>query len=344
MPRVDAWPSRRMNSLALRAWVGGAITAGLAVCAAGGRRLRCVRLLCGRPVRARSWRLLLRVGAPGRWLVLRCCAAAARWRPVLRLLRGRRCRPLRRLRGRRRAGGCGCCAVGGAGRRLLRGRWCAAAAVAARCRRGCAVAVPWRRWRRLLRGGVADGGDRHAVLARPRAAAAGSVAARSRCGLRRLLLGCRCLLRLLLRGRRLRWRAAAAFGRALLAALLRRRRLRRGWGGLRLRALSRRSRRSSGWRRLSRGGGGGGGCARGGAAGGCGFACGGAGGWASALQPAAVRACRAFRARQPALRRTAHRAARQELAEGSAAIVSNAVLVSSSDVTFRRICGREFMV
>ncbi len=145
----------------------------------------------------------------------------------LRLLRGRWCRPLRRLlrscrrtrrmrllcRGRR------CLWL-----RLLRGR---------RSWRTAAIVTPFLRGRgrrlpgRLLRG--------------------------RRCGLRRLLLGCRCLLRLLLRGRRLRWRAAAAFGRALLAALLRRRRLRRGWGGLRLRTLSRRSRRSSGWRRLSLG-------------------------------------------------------------------------------------------
>ncbi len=108
----------------------------------------------------------------------------------------------------------------------------------------------------------ADGGARHAVPVRSRAAAAGSAAARSKA---RVAAGCcwaagACCGGLLLGGRRLRRRTAAAIGRTLLAAFLRgwcgpsllsRWCLWRGWSSLRLRTLSRRSRWGSGWRRLS---------------------------------------------------------------------------------------------
>ena len=192
MPRVGAWPSRRMNSPALRGWVGGATTAGLAVCAperAGIRRLcgcGCARplwLLGGGSGRCGCWRSVAPSAAevaarfqarPAAGAVVpweEPSAAAARWRsggavagaaarlvvpPAAGLLRS--CRRTRRMRllcrGRR------CLWL-----RLLRGR-----------RRGwrtAAIVTPFLRGRgrrlpgRLLRG--------------------------RRCGLRRLLLGCRCL-------------------------------------------------------------------------------------------------------------------------------------------------------
>ena len=66
--------------------------------------------------------------------------------------------------------------------------------------------------------------------------------------------------------------------------------------------------------------------------------------WASALLPAAVRACRAFQAGRPALRRTAHRAARRD--SRKAALQSSAARCwsNSSELTFKRIGGRGFMV
>ena len=286
-----------------------------------------LRLLCGR------WRRPLEVAAqfqarPAAGAVVpweEPSAAAARWeRPVsvaaaVRSMAPSAAEVAARLRGA--PGGWGCCAVGGAvcgcGCCAVGGPPAAEVAAQLPAHPADAVAVPWAALFAVAAAGLLPAalcGGRTAAIVTPFLRGRGRrLPARllrgRRGGLRRLLLGCRCLLRLLLRGRGLRWRAAAAFGRALLAALLRRRgglarapAVRRG---LRLRTLSRRSRRSSGWRRLAWGGG-------------VGFARAAArpeavallgaapAAWASALQPAAVRACRAFRALQPALRRKAH--------------------------------------
>ena len=256
---------RSRSGLSIRRLCGCGCARPLWLLGGGSGRLR---LLCGRW--RRPLRRLLRSSKRARLRGL-LCRGRSRLRLLrggsgrcrLRLLRGRWCRPLRRLlrscrrtrRMRLLCRGWRCLWL-----RLLRGRWCRPLRRLLRsCRRTRRMRLLCRGrrclWLRLLRGRRSW---RTAAIVTPFLRGRGRrlpgrLLRGRRCGLRRLLLGCRCLLRLLLRGRRLRWRAAAAFGRALLAALLRRRRLWRGWGGLRLRTLSRRSRRSSGWRRLSLG-------------------------------------------------------------------------------------------